>query len=120
MDENNDLRNRYLLINPPQEWSQEPPTSTPTSTPTTSGSKWLTNNENIVRLVKAIGKSKMSVKEMLEAVGLKNRENFLEFSLNPAIKDKYVKMLYPDKPNHPRQKYRLTVKGLALYSYLEK
>lgn len=123
MDENNDLKNRYLLINPPQEWAQEPPTttptSTPTSTPTTSAPKWLTNNENIVRLVKAIGSSKMSVKEMLEAVGLKNRENFLEFSLNPAIKEKYVKMLYPDKPNHPRQKYLLTVKGQALYSYLK-
>jgi len=27
-------------------------------------------------------------------------------------------MLYPDKPRHPRQKYLLTVKGLALYNEL--
>jgi hypothetical protein len=29
-------------------------------------------------------------------------------------------MLYPDRPNHPRQKYLLTVKGLALYNELNK
>ena len=27
-------------------------------------------------------------------------------------------MLYPDKPRHPRQKYLLTAKGLALLSAL--
>jgi hypothetical protein len=26
----------------------------------------------------------------------------------------YVEMIYPDKPNHPKQKYRLTAKGIAL------
>ena len=26
----------------------------------------------------------------------------------------YVRMLYPDSPRHPRQKYLLTVKGLML------
>ena len=28
----------------------------------------------------------------------------------------YIRMLYPDSPRHPRQKYLLTVKGLALYN----
>ncbi|MCH5244731.1 MAG: hypothetical protein J1F29_07535 [Lentimicrobiaceae bacterium] len=61
----------------------------------------------------------MSVKEMIDAVGLKNRENFVEYSLNPAIKAGFVKMLYPDTPNHPRQKYLLTVKGSVLYNELK-
>ena len=62
----------------------------------------------------------MSVREMLHAVGLKDRMNFLEYSLNPAINEGFVTLLYPDKPRHPRQKYLLTVKGLALYNELTK
>lgn len=40
----------------------------------------------------------------------------MEYSLNPAIKEGFVSMLYPDKPRHPRQKYLLTIKGLAVYN----
>ena len=52
---------------------------------------------------------------MMEAVGLKNRPNFLEYSLTPAISEGLVKMKFPNSPRHPRQKYLLTVKGLAVY-----
>ena len=31
----------------------------------------------------------------------------------------YVRMLYPDSPHHPRQKYLLTVKGLAAYKRIK-
>jgi hypothetical protein len=30
----------------------------------------------------------------------------------------YVEMIYPDTPNHPKQKYRLTAKGIALKNSL--
>ena len=116
-----DLRNRYLHINPPAEWKEQPnlavpskqPTSTPTSTPT---SFIYTNNKNIIRLVKALGEEQLSVKVMMERIGLKDRENFLDYSLNPSMNEGYIRMLYPDLPRHPRQKYLLTVKGLALYN----
>ena len=39
--------------------------------------------ENVTRLVLAIGKEEMSVKNMMEAVGLKNRPNFMDY-LNSA------------------------------------
>ena len=55
---------------------------------------------------------------MMTAVGLKNRENFVEYSLNPAMREGLVTMLYPDKPRHPRQRYLLTVKGVAVYNKL--
>ena len=71
---------------------------------------------NIKRLVIAIGTDEKSVKEMMEAVGLKNRPNFLEYSLTPAVTEGLVKMKYPNSPRHPRQKYLLTVKGLAVYN----
>ena len=116
-----DLRNRYLHINPPAEWKEQPnlavpskqPTSTPTSTPT---SFIYTNNKNIIRLVKALGEEQLSVKVMMERIGLKDRENFLDYSLSPSMNEGYIRMLYPDSPRHPRQKYLLTVKGLALYN----
>ena len=60
----------------------------------------------------------MSIKQMLEGVGLKDSMNFLEYNLNPAISEGFVCLLYPDKPRHPRQKYLLTEKGLALYKEL--
>ena len=60
----------------------------------------------------------MSIKELLQAVGLKDRMNFVEYSLNPAIAEGYVRLLYPEKPRHPRQKYLLTVKGTMLYNGL--
>ena len=31
----------------------------------------------------------------------------------------YIRMLYPDSPRHPRQKYLLTVKGLAAYKEIK-
>ena len=112
MGENNELRNRFMIVNAPENIV----TSTPTSTPTSSDNPLQIDNENICRLITAIASNKLSVKEMMVTVGLKDRENFMEYSLNPAIKEGFVSMLYPDKPRHPRQKYLLTVKGLAVYN----
>ena len=53
---------------------------------------------------------------MLAAINLKDRENFMANYLNPAIKEGFVVMLHPDSPKHPRQKYLLTAKGLAVYN----
>ncbi len=124
-----DLRNRYLHIHPTADWKVQPnlatpsstPASTPSSTPASSKGaldKIHTDNALILRLIKAIGHEQMSIKQMLEGVGLKDRMNFLEYNLNPAIAEGYVRLLYPKSPRHPRQKYLLTVKGLALYNEL--
>ena len=114
MGERNELRNRYMLVNPPEELA------VPASTPASNCSPFTTDNENILRLVKAIGHRQLSLKEMLAAVGLKDRKNFMEYSLTPAMSEGFVCLLYPDKPRHPRQKYLLTVKGSALYNELTK
>ena len=55
----------------------------------------------------------------MEKVGFKHRPTFIENYINPAIEAGIVKVLYPDKLNHPRQKYLLTAKGLALYNDLK-
>ena len=124
-----DLRNRYLHIHPTKEWSVQPnlaapeqateqaPDKHPTSIRQVQD-KLHTDNLNIVNLMREVGEREMSVKEMMSAMGLKDRENFLNLYLNPAITDGYIRLLYPDKPRHPRQKYLLTVKGLALFNEL--
>ena len=47
LGEHNELRNRYLLINPPENIQEHAPSSTPSSTPSSYVG---TENENIVRL----------------------------------------------------------------------
>ena len=79
-----------------------------------------TVNRNIQQLVLVIGEQQMSVKEMMAALSLKGRDNFLKVYFNPAIAGGYVCLLYPQSPRHPRQKYLLTMKGLALYNELQK
>lgn len=120
-----DLRNRYLHIHASSEWRAQPKLDVPTSTPQVQtehpastpqvNAKLYTSNLCILELIKIIGNKSMSVKEMLGAIGLKERKNFLNLYLNPAINEGYVRLLYPNSPRHPRQKYLLTVKGLALY-----
>ena len=119
LGETNELKNRYMIINPPEEWNT--PTSSPISTPTSSVHDMLqTENPLIRNLVKFIGNNQCSIKDMLEGVGLKDRKNFLEYHLVPAISEGYVCLLYPDKPRHPRQKYLLTLKGQILFQELTK
>lgn len=132
-----DLRNRYLHINPTKEWSVQPNLAAPEQvqdqSKTSAGEttrqatrqatrqvadKFRTNNLNIKKLVLIVGNEELSIRDMLERLGLKNRESFMDVYLNPAIKEKYVRQLYPDKPRHPRQKYLLTVKGNLLYNEL--
>ncbi len=106
LNENNELKNRYLHIDAPDKH--------PTSIRQVSD-KLDNVNINIVKLIKIIGEEQLSVKEMLALLSLKNRENFLDNYLNLAINENYVCQSYPDKPKHPRQKYLLTGKGLILF-----
>ncbi len=110
LGEHHELKNRYMLI------GYSDVNSTNIDTHTSLDETVSTLSENIKRLIIAIGTDEKSVKEMMEAVGLKNRPNFLEYSLTPAITEGLVKMKYPNSPHHPRQKYLLTVKGLAIYN----
>ena len=113
LDEHHELKNRYMLIG--YSDVDDTHTSTYTSTHTSFDETISTLSENIKRLVVAIGTDEKSVKEMMEEIGLKNRPNFLEYSLTPAITEGLVKMKFPNSPRHPRQKYLLTVKGLTVY-----
>ena len=127
LGENNTLKNRYMMVNPPDEWKMPEGETTPDKLPDKSPDKspdklpdkFGTTNMYIRKLIKIIGNREMSIKEIMGDAGLKDRESFMNVYLSPAIKDKFVHQLYPDRPNHPRQRYLLTVKGMALYNELK-
>ncbi|MBQ1732805.1 MAG: cell filamentation protein Fic, partial [Bacteroidales bacterium] len=123
LGENNTLKNRYMIINPPEEWKMPESEQTPDKYRTSTGQvqdKFFTDNYNIIEIIKVIANNQLSVKEMMAGLNLKGRDNFLNLYLSPAIAEGYVRLLYPKSPRHPRQKYLLTVKGLALYNELTK
>ena len=112
-----DLRNRYLHIHPSKEWRVQPNLTQPSNTPQVPH-KYPTSHkkvgENVLRLIKIIGDQQLSLKELLSALELKDRKNFLERFLYPAINEGYIRALYSDKPRHPRQKYVLTKLGMTI------
>ena len=116
LDDQWDLRNRYLHIRPTAEWSVQPNLTTSEHTP----NKYRTSSEQVRLLVSVIGKDHLSLKQMMERTHLKHRPNFIDNYLTPAISDGYVRLLYPDTPRHPRQKYLLAEKGMVLFYELTK
>ena len=122
-----DLRNRYLHINPSQEWSNQPDLATQTGQvqdkfTAQAGQvrdKFHTQNPNITELVRTIQDKELSVKEIMEGMNLKGRDNFLKLYLSPALSEGFIRMYYPDSPRHPRQKYLLTAKGVLLLNSLQ-
>lgn len=122
-----DLCNRYLHVHPTEEWSVQPNLATRTSmeqvpeqVPEQAKGLLQANNPLTIGLIKVIGDKELSIAEMMKVLGLKHRPNFLQYHLNPAMKEGYICMLYPNSPRHPRQKYLLTVKGTMLYQELLK
>ena len=55
-----------------------------------------------------------SRRDILHALGLRDRKSLRERYLMPALRDGYVEMTRPDAPNARNQKYRLTALGRRL------
>ena len=81
-------------------------------------------SDQVNRLIHSIGDGELSVDEILKVYNLlykqvyKSKGYFKRHTIQPAMLEGYVEMIYPDKPNHPKQKYRLTAKGIALKNSL--
>ena len=73
-----------------------------------------TVSPQVKKVLVAIDGNTCSAKEIMESMGLKDKSNFLENYLYPAIGLKLVEPLYPEQPKHPKQKYNLTEKGKTL------
>lgn len=117
LGEHNELKNRYMLIEPPKEWTKnEAPHRTSTEQVPNKLSEQVNDHER--KLILAIGNQYLSLKQIMVAIGLKHRPTILYNYVEPAMNDGIVALLYPKSPRHPRQKYKLTMKGLAIYQGL--
>ena len=112
LGENNELKNRYMMIDSPEEWKMPETVQ--------AENKYRTSTEQAAEQVRAIvaalGKEQLTLKQIMDKIGMKHRPNFIDNYLNPAVAGGYVRLLYPERPRHPRQKYLLSVRGLALYN----
>ena len=118
--ERSELRNRYMHINPPEEWRSDGDTCLEEAGQ--AQDKYNTSKTEahitpeVMQLIRAVGGETLSVRGIMERLQLKSRGNFLKLYLHPALMGTYIEALYPDRPHHPRQKYHLTLKGRTLLS----
>ena len=81
-------------------------------------------SEQVKMLINSVGGKELSVDEILEVYKLlykqayKSKWYFKKHTIQPAMIEGYVEMTYPNSPNHPKQKYRLTAKGLGILGSL--
>ena len=134
------LKSRYLFVNPPAEYREQPrldtppqvdpssyPSTYPSSCPSSSivtrlntNSKFYTNDASIIDIVREVGNKELTIKELMTRRQFKDRMSFLENHLNPALRSRFLRRKYPNSPNHPRQRYLLTLKGQMLYEAIVK
>ena len=135
LGEQHELRNRTMMVNAPEELTYEDatPQATPqvsTNTPqadsftpqATPQADVFTSQANaqVALLARTVGHQQLSVKEIMAKLQLKDRKNFMQLYLVPALQSGFIRYLYPDTPKHPRQRYLLTVKGEMLYEEMTK
>ena len=111
MGENNELKNRYLII--PDESSSVPATEQVTEQ--VHELTAITQFSNQIQiLIKGMEDKEYSLKQLMALCSLKHRPSFMENYIKPAMANGIIKLKYEDNPNHPRQRYLLTIKGCLL------
>lgn len=60
------------------------------------------------QLVELMGTGDYTIKELTEICGFIDPKHFREGYIKPALRENAIERLYADRPNHPKQKYRLT------------
>ena len=70
--------------------------------------------DQVQKVVNCIRDNVYTMNVLLKKLGISSRRYVRINMLNPAIEGGYVLRAYPDKPNHPDQRYYLSEKGLKL------
>lgn len=66
-----------------------------------------TEKELFRELIAALGADTLSASQLMERMGLVHRPHFRQFYLVPALEKGIIERTIPDKPNSPRQRYRV-------------
>ena len=117
------LKNRYLHIQPTDEWKVQPRIGTPqvprklsSSTPQVPHKF----SQHVETLILSFNDEYMTSAEIMGAIGLKDRKSFSELYLNAALSEKAIERKYPNTPRHPRQQYRMTKQAKTWKEWNEK
>ena len=110
LGEHNELKSRYLLVGLHDEPESLVPSPREQVREQVGGQVADALPKGVARLLKVL-KCEMSVLDMMMALKLGGRRNFLEKYLTPSIELGLVEMTQPNSPRSPTQKYRLTAKG---------
>ena len=113
LGENNELKSRYLLVGLHEEPKSLAPLEKEQVGEQVREQVNMEVPKGVARLLKVL-KGEMSVLDMMVALKLGGRRNFLEKYLTPSIELGLVEMTQPNSPRSPTQKYRLTAKGKKL------
>ena len=113
LGENNELKSRYLLVGLHEEPKSLAPLEREQAGEQVREQVNIEVPKGVARLLKVL-KGEMSVLDMMVALKLGGRRNFLEKYLTPSIELGLVEMTQPNSPRSPTQKYRLTAKGKKL------
>ena len=97
----------------------EQPTEQVTEQPTEQPTEQVT--EQVIRLLLILNEDEIvSANDMMNILDLRHRPTFMYNYMQPAVEQNCIELIYPDSPNHPQQKYRLTGKGLELKKKMSK
>ena len=113
LGENSELKSRYLLVGLHEEPKSLAPSEREQVGEQVREQVNMEVPKGVARLLKVL-KGEMSVLDMMVALKLGGRRNFLEKYLTPSIELGLVEMTQPNSPRSPTQKYRLTAKGKKL------
>ena len=83
---------------------QAPPQATPQATPQVTPQ---------VNELLSVLSAPLSMAEILKALGKSDRENLRKNQLKTALELRLIELTIPEKPKSPKQKYRLTRRGIA-------
>ena len=77
-------------------------------------------DQRVEKLIVVIGKAVIPRRQIVAELDMRqsSRHTFINNYLKPAVANGYVEMANPKSPNTPGQAYRLTAKGIALYTRL--
>lgn len=106
-----ELKNRFMLI--PEAPTEQVTEQVPSSEVSDLLSQY---SEQLKTLIKVMKNDAYSMKKLMDLCGIKHRPSFTENYIKPAIANGIIKPTHEENPNHPRQKYHLTIKGLLLHN----
>lgn len=82
--------------------------------------KLVPSSSQVEELIIRINKDYLSIGDIMNLFGLKNRTRFRKEYITPALAEGALEMKYPNTPRHPRQQYRMTEQAKTWKEWYEK